>query len=409
MTSAVRRRAGCTRRAALIAGAVPWPRAHAAVATGTRWRLERADFPSHLARLQPHPNAGWLGVDREGRCWALERGDTPRLLGAGLDPEAPLAAGHGRVVGRLVDGRLWVGGDAPDAGTGDAMLAAAAGLLVLAAGVIGVAGSDGAAQVARLEPAGRGRWRVTATGADAVMPDARPLQADIEGGGDAGHVVVLAGPDRHRYPHAVLGDGLEATRLLVLERHTLRVLRSMQVEAPHVLEDIAPRPWFAGGAIGLVTVRSGPLGAQLVVVEADRLRPGALRIAAAGEPLGNRMRWLAPSVNGPDLLAVHTPHLGGALHRYRRANDRLVAEPLASGFSNHAIGTRELDTSAWLSGLFLAPDLGRRRLRLFDPRARRDVAVFELAEPAKALVAHPRRPEAACLLESGAVVSVHGA
>jgi len=330
------------------------------------------------------------------------------MLGARLDPETPLAAEHGRVVGRLADGRLWVGGDAPDAGTGDVTLAAAAGLLVLPAGVIGVSRSGDSARVVRLEPAGSGRWRVTATGADAVMPDARPLLAQLDAGGDAGDVVVLAGPDRDRYPHAVLGDDREATRLLVLERHSLQVLRSMEVESPHVLEDIAPRPWSSGGAIGLVTIRSGPLGAQLLVVEADRDRPGALRIAAAGEPLGTRMRWLAPSVNGPDLVAVHTPHIGGALHRYRRANDRLVAEPLATGFSNHAIGSRELDTSAWLAGLFLAPDASRRRLRLFDPRTRQDVAVFELPAPVRGLVAHPRRPEAACLLEGGAVVLVLG-
>ena len=97
------------------------------------------------------------------------------------------------------------------------------------------------------------------------------------------------------------------------------------------------------------------------------------------------------------------------MHRYRREKDRLVAELLTTGVSNHAIGSRELDTSAWLAGLFLVPDGGRRRLRLFDPDSRQDVAVFELAAPVQRLLAHPRRPEAACLLEGGAVVVVLGA
>ena len=144
------------------------------------------------------------------------------------------------------------------------------------------------------------------------MPDARPLLADLDAGGDAGDVVVLAGPDRDRYPHGVLGDDREATRLLVLERHTLEVLRSLEVQAPHVLEDIAPRPWYSGrldrpghGSIGTV-------GAQLVVVEADRHRPGALRVAAAGEPLGTRMRWLSPSVSGPGARSPSTRRTSAA-------------------------------------------------------------------------------------------------
>ena len=40
-------------------------------------------------------------------------------------------------------------------------------------------------------------------------------------------VNVLAGPDARRVTHGVLGDGVEATRLLYLERHSLAPLRSV--------------------------------------------------------------------------------------------------------------------------------------------------------------------------------------
>ena len=77
---------------------------------------------------------------------------------------------------------------------------------------------------------------------EALLPDARPLQADLDGRGDGGHIVVLASPDAQRYRHGVLGDAVEATRVLWLERHGLSVLRALTLPAPHVFEDIAPRP-----------------------------------------------------------------------------------------------------------------------------------------------------------------------
>jgi hypothetical protein len=113
-----------------------------------------------------------------------------------------------------------------------------------------------------------------------VLPDARPLQVDMDGRRDGGHIVVLAGPDGTRYGHGVLGDAIEATRVLWLERHGLQVLRELNLAAPHVFEDIAPRPVTLSGApgrIGLLTVRSGPDGGQLALVTADPGRADALQ------------------------------------------------------------------------------------------------------------------------------------
>ena len=63
------------------------------------------------------------------------------------------------------------------------MLAPAAGLLVLPLAVVAVASEGGRQTVVRLEPAGAGGWRVVASSDIAVLPDARPVQADLDAQG----------------------------------------------------------------------------------------------------------------------------------------------------------------------------------------------------------------------------------
>jgi hypothetical protein len=143
-------------------------------------------------------------------------------------------------------------------------------------------------------------------------------------------------------------------------------------------------------------VRSGPQGAQLVVVARADGDSGPFELAALGEPIGTRHRWLSPSTDGVGLWAVHTPHLGGVVQRYRSDGDRLVGEVVAHGVTNHAIGERELDVSAWAGSTWVVPMQDRRSLRLFELGAgagelrHRDVA---LAQPAVELQRWPRRGE----------------
>ncbi len=148
-----------------------------------------------------------------------------------------------------------------------ASLSVHAGLLILPLAVLAVVTASARPadllghRLARFEPDPAGRWREVARSTDAVLPDARPVQVDLDGRGDGGHIAVLAGPDGSRYDHGVLGDAVEATRVLWLERHGLEALRELSLPPPHVFEDIAPRPVVlpaAQGGRGLLTVRSGP-------------------------------------------------------------------------------------------------------------------------------------------------------
>ena len=267
---------------------------------------------------------------------------------------------------RAADGGLWIWDGEREQRSAPSLLAPHAGLLSLPLAVIGVSADAGAQHVVRLEPSGGRTWSVVARSADPVLPDARPTQVDLDGSGDAGHVAVLAGPDTQRYDHGVLGDAVEATRLLWLERHSLQPMRELALPAPLVFEDIAPRAVALARGAGLLTVRSGPTGAQLVLVTADATHAGRLRVAAAGDALGQRHRWLAPSTDGERLLAVHTPHIGGVLHEYRLQGDRLIGRAVARGVSTHRIGTRELDLAVWLGSKLVLPSQDGLSLRVLD-------------------------------------------
>ncbi len=374
--------------------------------------------PAPMAQIAAGGPTGLLGVSVGGHLFALSLspGGSARLLGENLDASSPLAIGHGRVAARLRNGALWVLQDGRAATSHERSLAPAAGLLVLPLAVIGIADNGGVHQVVRMELTGSGSWELVARSQTAVLPDARPLQIDLEGSGDAGHVVVLAGPDSERYRHGVLGDSVEATRLVFLERHDLSVMRELVHAAPHVFEDIAPRKIVLGSPLaggggglreGVLTVQSGPLGAQLVVVGADPASPDQLRILASGPPLGTAHRWLAPITDGRRWLAVHTPHIGGVLHVYRQEGARLIARRLHGDVSNHRMGSRLLNISSWLGQRLLIPDQSGRRLLVMDAAADwRITAEHRFETRVAALVGLGTAERVAVLMEDGSVAVV---
>ena len=364
---------------------------HAVGATEpTPWTARAVPTAEPMRQLQAGgPSAGLpgalFGTGISGALWALSpTGQPPRRLAEGLDAATPLATGHGRIAARMVGGGLWVWEDGRIHTLPSAGLAVHAGLLILPLAVLGVVSTASAAtgsprnsdppshRIARFEPDNAGRWREVARSQDAVLPDARPLQVDLDGSGDGGHIAVLAGPDASRYDHGVLGDGIEATRVLWLERHGLEVMRGLTLPPPHVFEDIAPRPVTLPGApgrFGLLTVRAGPDGGQLVLVTADPGRKQGLQVAAIGATVGGFHRWLAPTTDGRQWLAVHTPHIGGVLHVYQQDGQNLTRRRLMSDVSTHRIGSRELDLSVWLRGLLVLPSQDGRRLRVLNPAA----------------------------------------
>lgn len=322
-----------------------------------------------LARIHAGGPTGLLGVGESGDLWALDlSGGAPRRIAGGLDAQTPLAAGEGRIAARTREGALWVYEHGETSASGPGVLAPQAGLLNLPLAVIGVVQDGPQHRLARMEPGARG-WVEAARSAVAVLPDARPLQVDLDGRGDGGHLVVMSGPDDRRYRHGVLGDDIEGTKLLWLERHGLGMLREYVLPPPFVFEDIAPRPVSFNGRTGLLTVRSGPAGAQLALLAADPERPERIALVAVGEDLGRARRWMAPTTDGRHLLAVHTPHIGGVLYEYRLEAGQLKRRRIADDVSTHRIRTRELDLAVWVGSRLVLPSQDGLRLRVLDAEA----------------------------------------
>jgi len=369
-------------------------------------RLRALPLPG-VMRIDTADQEGWLARDQGGRLWQVLEDGSTRPLGEGLAPQGALAVQHGRIAGRGLDGRLWVqGSTAAQPQRSTTLLAPEGGLCNLAWAVIGLVEHEGHTRLARFESDSQGQWQVAARSEEAVLPDAVPVAVDLDGSG--AHLAVLAGPDRQRYPHAVLGDDVEATRVLWLERHSLRPLRTLQLAAPEVFEDRQLRPWrLPDGRQGLVTMRSGPRGAQLAVVAAAPREASALEVAMAGPAIGTRNRWMSAASVGPadtELWAVHTPHIGGVLHRYTGEGSGLGAQRVLDGITNHRLGDRELDVSARLGRWLLLPSQDWRQLRVVDLDARAVVAALDAGSPILQLLPSPGGRSAAVLTRAGLAI-----
>jgi hypothetical protein len=198
-----------------------------------------------------------------------------------------------------------------------------------------------------------------------------------------------------RYPHASLGERQHAgTVHVVLRRPDGRLAqRSLRLPVHRVFEDRNPRlvDLDGDGRDELVLVESDALrGASLVVlglrparpvVPGGRPGPHELVELARGPFIGTAFRWLNPlgtaDLDGDgksELLAVHTPHIGGQLTVYRYQPPQLLPLTSTREASNHRLGAVEqqlgvvwTDASAppdaVTSVSVLVPDIPRRALQ----------------------------------------------
>jgi endonuclease YncB( thermonuclease family) len=199
-----------------------------------------------------------------------------------------------------------------------------------------------------------------------ALPDARLLVDE------AGRILLLTDPTTG-YDHGVLGDGVEATSISLIEtKPGLRVVSKIELPPPSVVEGIAPI-WadFTGDGEREITVTlsDAESGARLAVYgeTGEQL--------VVGPAIGRGYRWrhqLAVAPFGPtgdlELADVMTPHIGGIVEFFQPAGDRLKLMSQTSSYSSHALGSRNLDMA--VAGDFdgdgrvelLLPDQGRTSL-----------------------------------------------
>lgn len=146
-----------------------------------------------------------------------------------------------------------------------------------------------------------------------------------------------------RYPHAVLGDGIEHGSL----RMTLRDGRVLQLRLPQarVFEDTAPR----------LADLDGDGDAEVIVVESHAQQGAQLSVydetgkIAATPHIGRRFRWLAPIGAGDldgdgrvEIAYIDRPHLAKTLMVWRFEDNTLTLVAKQAGLTNHRIGERDI-------------------------------------------------------------------
>ncbi|WP_284180076.1 hypothetical protein [Rhabdaerophilum sp. SD176] len=150
-----------------------------------------------------------------------------------------------------------------------------------------------------------------------------------------------------RYNHGVLGDAVEAGGFVV-EHGRKRLVFTLPSEA--VFEDRRVRlADLDGDGVPEAIIVKAYLerGAAIAVyrILKDRIEP-----LAESPAIGTRNRWLNPlgiadfTGSGEQMIAaVITPHLAGSLRLYRLRAGTLEEVARIEGYTNHILGSRDLD------------------------------------------------------------------
>lgn len=240
-----------------------------------------------------------------------------------------------------------------------------------------------------------------ATASSAALPDG--LVATGEGDIEAAW---YEAPTR-RYAHAILGDAVEAGALVA--RRPDGATFSIDLPQSQVFEDRYPRiaDLDGDGRSEVIAIRASRTGGGGVAVYG--LRDGRLTELAAIADIGRPNRWLniaaiadLDGAPGLEIAFVKTPHIGGTLKVFAYKDGALTLLTEAFGFSNHAIGAREMRLSALLDvdgdGVveLAVPSADRRALRLMSVKGG---ALSEIAA-----VAMPEAIDKAILASEGGFI-----
>lgn len=154
-----------------------------------------------------------------------------------------------------------------------------------------------------------------------------------------------------RYRHGVIGDAIEAGRLNI--KDSAGTVHFLDLPESEVFEDRTPRlaDLDGDGLTEVITIRSSNRGGGSVTLYG--VKDGGLREIASTGFIGRANRWLNIaeiedylSTGSLQIAYVETPHIGGTLRVFEFTGGTLREVLSARGFSNHAIGSRNLGLSA---------------------------------------------------------------
>jgi len=240
--------------------------------------------------------------------------------------------------------------------------------------------------------------RAGAAGLKQPLPDGQPA---VTRDGD---LVYLSGPTT-AYPHGILGDPVEASRVVILPADG----------SDEVVIELSPQVAEERGVLLVDLDDDGR--EEIVTVLADASEGARLAaftlggdVFATGEPIGVGYRWrhlIGAGPLGPDgeqmIAVVRTPHIGGVLEYYDVNLDVFAAIP---GFSSHAIGSPNLgdavvaNVDGGESWEIVLPDQRRSRLSAVSltRQGPRTVWSYDLGARLSGNISSMSTPEMAAML-----------
>ncbi|MCK3658822.1 hypothetical protein A4G18_08885 [Pasteurellaceae bacterium Pebbles2] len=326
---------------------------------------------------------GLVAVNKQGELWQYQQ--NWQKLTSGFSPNSLISVGFGRIAGVDPQGHFieWNNKNQQLTNTNIA-LSPSAGMVQLAFATIAVNKQQ---KLIRIEGT-----QISAQRDDVqLLPDSRPLLVNLQ---NQDHIAVLASPDSS-YAHGILGDSLEAKAIYYVERHNLQDLAEpMILSGDNVFEANELQSVGVNGKQQLVTVISGT-GARLAVLAVEN---GKFTIKYESERLPDH-RWLSPFVLNNQIYTVQMPHLRGELlqHSYPNVGQ---SKSLGTGFSNHAIGTREMNLAANTANSAWLPDISYQHLAVVNSQG---VKHSQINLPARIISSRSNGVKAWFLLENGLV------
>ena len=177
-----------------------------------------------------------------------------------------------------------------------------------------------------------------------------------------------------KYSHGVLGDQIEAEKLVVVRDSTFYEL---VLAENFVFEDIRPRLYDVDGDgdMEIITIRTDLTNGAGIAIY--KIQDGEIREYSSIREIGKSNRWLnIVAIDDLDndgiveIVWIETPHIGGVLKIARISNGVLDVISEEAGYSNHGLGDRNLClsvlTDQMTSKVFYVPIQNRLKIVGFE-------------------------------------------
>lgn len=319
--------------------------------------LKKLNLNHHIKQLTFSNNGEIIIVNDKSELWNVT---THKLLAKNISSDYAIQANHQFIAAVDTNGYFFLWSDTQTY-TSTIRISQYSHFLFLNDAIIAVQNQNHATYLVRIELINH-NLEIVATSPITVLPDARPIEANLSHTDEKGHIIVLSEPDDSTYQHGVIGDTLEAKSLSYLDRYTLKPLTPplnidklvFEGNTVTILKENRPK---------IITVLSGDgHGARAVKIG---LNHNTLQIEAQSNPLPTN-RWQDTFTKHDKIYAILMPHLKKELVKYTYTNQQLIPATIAEHVSTHQIHSHETNLVGITPNYIILPQSDYQSIVIMD-------------------------------------------